>query len=239
MKLIRFFVQPEFRGFADPKISKFFIPKWYKEAESTYKNEDGGVSFGLKKCMPYLDALTAGYMLTTPVDIYINEESDKLTHIFNNNENSLRIRWDGPPIFQEFISERPSASGATMPRPAGHYPNHLVFRGFWHIKTPKKYSLLMTHPLNRQDLPFTIASGIIDSDRYFAPGNVPFFVKKGVTGLVPQGTPIAQVIPIKRETWHAYDNDPYLSEKNMIQGAMARTKEANYKKFFWQKKRYE
>lgn len=239
MKLIRFFVEKHKRGFADPKPSIFFIPEWYKKAETSYLNIDGEVSFGLKKCMPYLDALTSGYMLTTPIDIYINQDSDNLVHIFNNKDNSLSIKWGGPPDFANFIAERPKESGYTMPRPAGHYPNHLVFRGFWSIKTPKGYSLLMTSPLNRHDLPFTLASGIIDSDKYFAPGNMPFFVKKDFEGVVPKGTPIAQLIPIKRENWQAFDNDPYLAEKDMIHGAMARTKESNYKKYFWQKKRYE
>lgn len=230
---------PEYRGFADPKPAKSFIPDWYKQAETKYEGENGEFSMGLKTCMPFLDALTSGYMFTTPVDIYINEEKNSLGHLFNSEDTNLNIRWDGPPHFHEFISERSPKSGSTMPRPAGHYPNHLVFRGYWHVKTPRGYSLLMTQPLNRSDLPFSIASGIIDSDKYFAPGNIPFFVKKGVTGMIPAGTPIAQIIPIKRNHWVSYDNDPYLSEKNMIQGTLARGKNTNYKKKFWQKKRFD
>lgn len=238
MKIIRFYSKPGFRGHADPKPAKSFIPEWYKNAENKYEDEQGGVQLGLKTCMPFLDSLSSGYMLTLPIDVYINEEKNELAHLFNNSASSLNMRWDGPPEFGDFIDERSSKSGSTMPRPAGHYPNHLVFRGYWSIKTPKGFSLLMTHPLNRHDLPFTIASGIIDSDKYFAPGNIPFFVKKGFSGVVPKGTPIAQLIPIKREQWTAYNNDPYLAEKDMIQGLTVRNTDTNYKKKFWQRKAF-
>lgn len=239
VKIIRFFSKEGYRGFADPRPSKFYIPEWYKKAESKFEDSSGGVQPGLKLCVPFLDAMTSGYMLTTPVDLYINEEKSELGHLFGQTSPNLQIRWDGPPHFEDFIGERPSGSGSTMPRPPDHYPNHLVFRGYWHIKTPRGYSLLMTQPLNREDLPFTIASGIIDSDKYFAPGNIPFFVKKGFNGVVPKNTPIAQLIPIKRDAWTMFNNDPYLSEKDTIQGSLVRNKETNYKKRFWQRKAYE
>lgn len=239
MKLIRFFQIPEKYGFANPKPAKSFIPNWYKEAETKFFNEQKGQDdLGLKTCMPFLDTLTSGYILSTPVNIYVNEKRNNLDHVFNS-EGGMSIRWDGPPAFEYFINERHSGSGATMPRPAGHYPNHLAFSGHWNIKTPKGWSILYTHPLNRHDLPFTIASGIIDSDKFFAPGNIPFFLKKDFSGVIPKGTPIAQIIPIKRETWHMVENDKGLSDKDLIQGTKARNKDSNYKKRSWQRKRYE
>lgn len=239
MKLIRFFQNQEKIGFADPKPAKAFIPNWYKEAETKFFNNlTGQEDFGLKTCIPFLDTLTSGYILSTPVNIYVNEKRDDLGHLFNN-DGGINIRWDGPPVFQNFINERPSGSGATMPRPAGHHPNHLTFFGYWNIKTPKGWSILFTHPLNRHDLPFTIASGIIDSDKFFAPGNIPFFLKKDFSGVIPKGTPIAQIIPIKRETWHMVENDKGLSDKDLIHGTWVRNKESNYKKKLWQRKRYE
>jgi hypothetical protein len=49
---------------------------------------------------------------------------------------------------------------------------------------------------------FTILPGIVDTDQYNAPVNFPF-VLNDVTyeGLIPAGTPMAQVIPFKRESW--------------------------------------
>jgi hypothetical protein len=239
MKIIKFFAEKDYLNLGQPFPAKKFMPEWYRKAETTYPSE-GEEYPGLKTCMPFLDTLISGYVLRTPVNIYVNEEKtdEKISHLFNNKENNLRIRWDGPESLQHFIMERPQESGATMPRPAGHYPNHLVFSEFWSIKTPRNWSLLMTHPLNRHDLPFTTSSGIIDSDKWFAPGNVPFFIKKGFSGIIPEGTPFAQIIPIKRDTWKMAI-DPGLTDSSYKQGHLARNGETSYKKIMWQRKRYE
>jgi len=237
MKLFKFYTPPEYRGLADPKPAKSFIPEWYKEAE-TFFDWEGSKTAGLKTCMPYLDAMTAGYILSTPVDIYVNEHQNELSHLFNSEE--LQIRWDGPPALNSFIAERPKESGATMPRPPGHYPNHLVFKSYWSYKTPRGWSTLVTRPLNRDDLPFTTTSGIIDTDKFGTPGNIPFFLKKGFTGLIPKGTPIVQFIPIKRANWISVDNDPGIVDPVQMQGHMVnrRNSKDSYKRKYWQRKNY-
>lgn len=229
MKLVRFFQRPEYPS-GYPKPAKAFIPDWYKKAESQYTTKDGETFNGLKTCVPYLDGLTAGYMLVTPVNIYVNEKNDDLSN--------LQIRWDGPASLKSFIKERDPESGATMPRPAGHYPNHLIWEGFWTIKTPKNYSLLFTHPFNRYDLPFTTVSGLVDSDKFFAAGNVPFFIKEGFSGVIPANTPIVQLVPIKRDTWNSVTNDKSLADKDLMHSSWVANKETNYKKKFWQRKSY-
>jgi hypothetical protein len=240
MRFIRFFAEKDYFNLGQPQPTKNYVPEWYRKAETTYLDENEIESPGLKKCAPFLDTMLSGYVLTTPVNIYINEEKNdsSLKHLFGDSENNLRIRWDGPPSLENFIMERPQASGATMPRPAGHYPNHLVFKEFWSIKTPRGWSLLMTQPFNRHDLPFTIASGIIDSDKFFAPGNLPFFVKKGFSGVIPEGTPFAQLLPIKRSSWKMVI-DKGLEETDMKQGSLVRQHETSYKKYMWQRKKYD
>ena len=107
------------------------------------------------------------------------------------------------------------------------------------IKLPKGYSALITHPLNRFDLPFVVASGIIDDGYAMAKGNYPFFIKKDFNGIIKQGTPIAQVLPFKRESWVSEDDPLILGE------AMLNHKKATavlfgwYKNTFWRKKQYD
>jgi hypothetical protein len=49
---------------------------------------------------------------------------------------------------------------------------------------------------------FTILPGIVDTDEYYAPINFPMVINDpNFEGLIPKGTPIAQVIPFKRESW--------------------------------------
>src|SRR5215475_8103617 len=42
----------------------------------------------------------------------------------------------------------------------------IKFHNLWTIEAPEGYAVLLTHPLNRVDLPFTTLTGIVDCDRY-------------------------------------------------------------------------
>jgi hypothetical protein len=237
LKLIKFYADPIYQNLGRPVPAKNIIPNWYKKAETFFTEKNGERSAGLKTCMPYLDSLTSGYLLTTPVDIYVNEKQNGLGHLFNN-EYGLTIRWDGPESLNNFIAERPKDSGSTMPRPPGHHPNHLIFSTYWSMKTPRGWSVLMTPPLNRYDLPFTTSSGIIDSDKFVSAGNIPFFMKKDFAGVIPKGTPIVQLIPIKRASWASDMNDLGLADSHFKDGITVREKDTTYKKKYWQRKNY-
>lgn len=218
-----------------PDLIKKFIPEWYKKAETHFSSEEDlaieegtqKMNAGLKTCVPFLDAMLSGYALVMPFDIYVGKTED----------GDLDIKWNAPQGWENFIEERPRGSGSTMPRPAGHAPNHLVWSGRWGIKVPKGYSVLVTHPLNRQDLPFTTSSAIMDSDKFFGNGNVPFFIKEDFIGVIEKGTPFAQIIPIKRKRWKMIHNSA-LKDSLQRQGNDVRKKEGTYKKKYWTRKEY-
>jgi len=79
----------------------------------------------------------------------------------------------------------------------------IKFNCFWTIESPPGYSLLITHPVNRHDLPFTTLTGLVDCDLYkdnFI--NFPAHWRDlAFSGVLPKGTPLAQCIPVKREFW--------------------------------------
>jgi hypothetical protein len=77
------------------------------------------------------------------------------------------------------------------------------FTNFWTIELPKGFSLLVTHPVNRRDLPFTTLTGLVDADSYHDnfihfPA---YWEEPDFSGTLPKGTPVAQCIPINRENW--------------------------------------
>src|SRR5262249_784850 len=79
----------------------------------------------------------------------------------------------------------------------------MKFNNFWTIEVPPGFSLLITHPINRHDLPFTTLTGLVDCDRYIdnfinfpARWSDPAF-----EGVLPRGTPFAQCIPVKGQSW--------------------------------------
>jgi hypothetical protein len=81
----------------------------------------------------------------------------------------------------------------------------IKFNNYWTIELPAGYSLLVTHPINRHDLPFMTLTGLVDADRYI--DNFIHFPERwrdaGFNGTLPAGTPVAQCLPIKRDRWAA------------------------------------
>lgn len=229
MKIIHFFSDSLFKNLGQPVPIKTLVPTWYRLAEDTFTTDDGTVAPGLKKCAPFLDSMISGYAFVTPFDIEISR----------NDDGSLKIVWDGPEPFHDFIIERDHKQGSTIPRPAGHLPNHLAFSGKWGWKTPKGWSTLVVAPLNRFDLPWTITSGIIDSDEFNSNGNLPFFLREDFVGVVPKGTLIAQLIPVKRAAWHHVPNNVGKRYLNELQGRFIRTKGHSYKKDMWTRKKFD
>ena len=181
----------------------------------------------MKACIPFLDIMMTGYMLVTPFDIFVGRK--------DNGE--LNVRWSGPEQWSDFIGERPKELGHTIPRPAGHEPNGMVWSSRWGWKTPRGYSVLVTHPFNHYDLPFTTLNAFMDSDKYFSNGNIPFFFKEGFEGRILAGTPFAQLIPVHRKSWKQV-NDFGLAVETKQQGLITRENEHYYKRFLWERKSY-
>jgi hypothetical protein len=215
-----------------PTPASLHVPEWYAKSER-WTNVDSpviqnyGANQGLKLCVPFLDGMISGYMVETWTDIQVTPL----------NETSSRFNWLAKP---DPIIERSPSLGERIPVPAGHISNHFAWVGQFGIKVPTGYSVLLTHPLNRHDLPFTTLSGIIDSDGSHAPGNIPFFLKANWEGIIPAGTPIAQILPFKRDNWVSELGDEKI-QKEVIQQSFDTRRILNgfYKKNFWHRKSYE
>jgi antitoxin (DNA-binding transcriptional repressor) of toxin-antitoxin stability system len=126
--------------------------------------------------------------------------------------------------------------------PEGYYKEHFAWFPEWSVETPPGYSALYTHPLNRFELPFLTVSGIIDNDKVILPGSMPFFVKEGFVGIIEAGTPIAQIIPFKREDWeseYASEKPLDLARKNVVNSQKYRKPDGGvYKNEVWEPRKY-
>ncbi len=107
------------------------------------------------------------------------------------------------------------------------------------ITTPPGYSVLFTAPMHRQSV-FTILDGIVDTDTYKAPVNFPFVLNDiKWEGIIPAGTPMAQVIPFKRESWeHKIGSDKEIQEQEKITKKLKTLFFNSYKRQFWSRKEY-
>lgn len=178
-----------------PKPASQFVPDWYKNTESYIGGEKKPIqgansSATIKRCMPVFDAITAGYIITTPVDIFISQQKDE--------QGNKYPYYEYPSL--NAIQFHPIEQAPLHP----HKGNHIIYPKWinpWSIKTPKGYSVLIVQPFHRES-PFTILPGIVDTDAYTNPVNFPFVLNNiNYEGIIPAGTPVAQIIPFKRENW--------------------------------------
>lgn len=176
-----------------PAPAKSMIPQWYKDIDSYVDREkkpleDGTIPTTIKKCMPVFDAMTSGYIIRTYSDISIQKHEEGTHFAWSLGEG---IHWHS---YQQ-IENYPSSflnNGESVPK----------FMNPWAIKTPKGYSVLICNPMHNKSSIFSILEGIVDTDKYDAPINFPFIIiDKNFEGIIPAGTPIAQVIPFKRDRW--------------------------------------
>lgn len=180
-----------------PVPASVVIPDWYKEM-NTYKNGgskslDGNANTTgtIKKCMPVFDALTIGYILVTPADIFVTQRINDQT-----TEKEPYYEWSNMGLIQF----HPLEQAPTHPN-RNNLPSYPKFMNPWAIKTPKGYSVLFTQPVHRHSH-FKILDGVVDTDTYTLPVNFPFVLNdKTFEGIIPAGTPMAQVIPFKRDTF--------------------------------------
>lgn len=184
------------------------VVPWYKELPrfiGNVKNPSKG-SKDLKLCSPFRDALINGYFIRLPVDVEVIIENE----IPSINWNA-QVPFEIASLRGDIQYENTQAYG--MPVPMGCSPYMFAWSPFWGVSLPDGYSALVTHPLNRYDLPFTMTNGIMDSDKIRVSGSFPFFLKEGFEGIIPRGTPIAQVFPFRREEWVS-KMDPEHPEEN-------------------------
>jgi hypothetical protein len=220
-KVIHFFRFLEHENVLPPIPAHRLIPDWYKKSE--LKKSDGGP--GLRSCMPYFDAMASGWIIRLDQDL----------HVSIDEHGKKNFGWKED---TKVVVLRTLELGQHMAVPEGHVHEGVAVWLKVGYKTPRGWSLLVTHPFNRFDLPFTAVSGIMDADKWHTPGLIPVFFKKDFLGVVPKGTPIAQVLPIKRANW---TSTWYLNIKAILKAnkQSAENFDGNYKKNFWVKKRFK
>ena len=207
-----------------PKPALSVVPDWYKKTlpylDADKKNPT------IKKCMPVFDAITSGYIIECPVDIFVYIQ-----------DGIQKFKWsDFPLISYHPLEQAPLHPDAkNIPYPKWNNP--------WQISTPEGYSTLFVQPFHRDSI-FTVLPAIVDTDRYTQPVNFPFVVNdSSFEGVIKKGTPVVQVIPFKRDEWEPeFFAEPskkidtnFINNSNKFRG----TTPGAYKKLNWVKKRFQ
>jgi len=206
--LIKFIAQSQyaFNGSEKPYLASQTLPDWYRQTKHKYLKPETTLPVpSIRGCMPVLDLITAGYIIPLPQDIWVeNNSNDDVKPIF---------RWpDG--AAEQLITCQATMQYSNYPFDPAYGQTAHKLNQDWIVKTAKGWSCMFLHPAYRDDLPFKVLPGLVDTDKYPIAVSIVFFLKKGFEGLIPKGTPLVQVIPFKREKFVAkfsFDNGTYMS----------------------------
>jgi hypothetical protein len=216
----------------NPTPASKLIPEWYKNAKSYLNNEKkpsiDEAFITIKKCVPVFDSMTAGYLILLGRDLYCEQtETGPFFHWRTEGDEE-----SGKVLTQHVDFQVQGHPDNTL----GH---QLKIENQWIIKTEPGYSCLITPPMHR-DNQIVVLSAIVDTDKYYEKINLPFNLKNDkFEGMIEAGTPIAQVIPFKRES-HKMEVVP-LDEKRSLNNkrvVSAKLFDA-YRNLFWSRKEYK
>lgn len=201
--------KPAYEAWPKPVLAAENKPGWYRQLHpysggklnviSTNVNGRSSLNPTLKRCLPVQDLLTAGYHILLPCDIFI--EADHA---------SGGKKFVCPDQCPSMIAGSSTDQAGGYPVPDGYDPMTYQWNQAWIVKTPPGWSCLFQHPAWHDHLPFRNLPKMVETDRHHDVVAFPFFLERGFTGLVPKGTPIAQVLPIRRhhtKAVHSWDRD--------------------------------
>lgn len=185
---IRFLCRPEDEGVIPPPVpAKTFLPDWFRKlpAVDSSRLSTGDSGLTIKRCMPFLDAMTAGWIIRLAATVRME---------ISDGGKTVDTAWDFDRTLVSNHGAHQVAGNPRQPAPP------CKFHNYWSVRTPPGWSCLFVQPLNRPNGIFELVSGVVDTDTYTAEIHFPFFAT-GADGLhiIEKGAPLVQVIPFERK----------------------------------------
>jgi hypothetical protein len=182
-----------------PIPAKAALPEWLRQMAPRVPSAVHQRSIRtVKQCPPFVDAMAHGFMVLLPCDVTVHRG---------------QFSWDWP---------LPALTTNGHPRAplSFHVPEQLAgsplaqdrqvaikFNSFWTIELEPGWSLMAVHPVNRDDLPFRLVTGLVDADRFNEVGiNFPAaWIDAGFDGVLPREAPTMQCEPMSEARVGGYD----------------------------------
>ncbi|HET6520944.1 MAG TPA: hypothetical protein VFG47_14150 [Geminicoccaceae bacterium] len=193
---VRFRCPPGLEGVLPrPVPARRGLPDWLRAMPpAAFSDELGMEVRTVKRCPPFIDAMGSGFLMPLACDLRV--------------EPGPRFEWDFP--------APASLPGGTTRSPIGVHVaaqvagsplfeadgSVLKFNNFWTVELDEPgWSLLVTHPFNREDLPFRTLTGLVEGS-FAATALVHFparWLDADFIGVLERGTPVAQCVPVPKE----------------------------------------
>jgi len=177
-----------------PVAARGMLPDWLRAMPAKASSDIHGREIRtVKQCPPFVDAMAYGVLILLPCDVTVDRGS--FSWAWNIPEPATSGHPRAP------LSFHVAAQFAQAPF-ARNGQAAIKFNSFWTIELEPGWSLFATHPVNRDDLPFRLITGLVDADRFHDGGiNFPaVWMQPEFSGVLPRGTPVAQVFAVPRVT---------------------------------------
>lgn len=209
------------------------LPDWFRKLQPYHNGEKyydirttNDQSTGtIKRCLPVFDAMTSGYLLRLHTDLMVRNEDGVQFYQWREDPGvAFQAHWQAP----------------NYPGQENRKNDYPKIVNPWVVSTPPGVSCLFLAPVHH-DLPFRILEGIVDTDTYNQPVQFPFVLKnEEFDGLIPAGTPVAQVIPFKRHAWEMEidQSEKRLRKARQVGHRIRATFINGYRSSFWHRKEY-
>ena len=236
-----------------PEPAVINIPEWYKKLNK-YHGDIKLTQRTIKLCMPFLDAISAGYVLKNQQEIIVNQQVVNPNYKEEGESMWLGMNPEVDASFRHKDIPFPMTAGFRHTHDIAHLggkeggcpyidQNHnepiLKLINPWFIRVPKGYSVLFLPVINKIDSKFTPLAGIVDCDSFSLPINFPSIVHYKGTFTIKKGEPLVTAIPFKRESWKAVFKEGNIKEWNQRHWGWASFMKGQYKRFFRSKKSWK
>lgn len=227
MSKIQFHCNEKFAGFLpNPMPSIRLVPDFYRSIKPQINSNPQ--SSTVKRCVPFLDALSAGFIIPLWCDLFIT--------VFEGEVNI-----DYPEAFEmdATISNHSIDQMPKHPYANGTASDLLLkFINPWIIKTDDGVSCLFTSPLNHLERRFKVLDGIVDTDSYYNMVNFPFIWTGGDGEFhLKKGIPLMQVIPFQRQEYNLEIGITDNEQHRLVKGELSLTMKDAYRDGFWHKRK--
>jgi hypothetical protein len=209
--------------FPPPYPASRNIPEWYKKLSLEVSTPQEQANRTLKRCAPFLDALSCGYIIPLCGDItFTTDAQGNLSFEVEATANLIEthgpVQYAGTPFAAALI---------------------VKFINLWLVKTPPGYSTLFIAPMNRFHIPFMMLSGVVDTDNYYREIHFPAICQlpHNARYEMKRGTPLMQAIPFPREEWSSVAQEWDKEQRGAVEHQIAANLHL-YKDEHWQKKTY-
>lgn len=219
-----------------PRPASQFIPDWHKNMNSYSPTPtcpagdrlsilNQGTNATAKKCMPMLDSISSGYIVPLWTDVVVERTA-----------NGPYINW----VVDQPVFGVHGSSYQGMDVPVGMHPMVFKYMTYFRMETPPGYSVAVQPPAGHNNLPVRVIPAVIDTDKSQIDSNFPCWIRADFEGIIKKGTPIAQILPFKRENWKSESS--YISEEDyqiQLNKGFLNTLKNNYVDKYWSRKKYE